>query len=56
MGLQGSFNPSFGFAFISSFTAGSYSSLHQPLSEYKILQIFWTDTQFHETIPDFAQF
>jgi hypothetical protein len=56
MGLQRSFNPSFGFAFTCSFTAGSYSSLNQPLSEYKILQIFWTDTQFHETIPDFAQF
>jgi hypothetical protein len=22
----------------------------------KILSIFWTDTQFHETVPNFAQF
>ncbi len=34
----------------------SYPSLNQSLGQNSILQILWTDTQFHEIVPSFANF
>jgi hypothetical protein len=38
------------------FDCFSYSSLYEGSSQNKILQTFLTDTQFHETIPNFTHF